>query len=110
MKSPLPIHRVPREGGDPEASRTVRRLALIWVPACAGNSGVKEDCSAPSHRDSSLDGVVSLRIGLGRSGRSLAPPQILPQGHGQTGLALGFCRTSCRGLAFGFTRLFGHTP
>ena len=30
---------VPRAGGDPEASRTDRWLALIWIPAFAGNAG-----------------------------------------------------------------------
>ena len=28
----------PRAGGDPEVSRTVRWLALIWIPAFAGNT------------------------------------------------------------------------
>ncbi len=30
--------RVPRAGGDPETSRTGRWLALIWIPAFAGNA------------------------------------------------------------------------
>jgi hypothetical protein len=61
-------------------------------------------------RDSSLDRVISLRIGMSHSRRRLAATQILPQGHGQTGLTVGFCRTSLRGLSFGFARLFGHAP
>ena len=61
-------------------------------------------------RDSPLDRVVGLRIGIGDSRRRLAATQILPQCDGQTGLTVGFCRTSLRGLSFGFTRLFGHTP
>ena len=60
--------------------------------------------------DSSLDRVVCLGIGLGHRRWSLAATQILPQGHGQTGLALSFCRTSRRALLFGFARLFGHAP
>ena len=34
----LPLTRVPREGGDPENSRTGRLLALIWTPAFAGDA------------------------------------------------------------------------
>ena len=60
--------------------------------------------------DSSLDRVISFSMRLGHSRRRLAATQILPQRHGQTGLTVGFCRTSLRGLSFGFTRLFGHTP
>jgi hypothetical protein len=33
-----PQSRVPREGGDPEVSRTDRPLALIWIPAFAGKT------------------------------------------------------------------------
>ena len=35
----FPESHVPREGGDPEAFRTDRWLALIWIPAFAGNAG-----------------------------------------------------------------------
>ncbi len=50
LLSPLPVGegwvralfflstRVPREGGDPETSRTGRWLALIWIPAFAGDA------------------------------------------------------------------------
>jgi hypothetical protein len=36
MLNHSPKSRVPRAGGDPEASRTDRWLALIWIPAFAG--------------------------------------------------------------------------
>jgi len=38
-KSQASKARVPREGGDPEVCRTERQLALIWIPAFAGNAG-----------------------------------------------------------------------
>ncbi len=39
QRKPIPTSRVPREGGEPEVSRTDRGLALIWIPAFAGNAG-----------------------------------------------------------------------
>ena len=38
----FPESHVPREGGDPEAFRTDRWLALIWIPAFAGNAAERE--------------------------------------------------------------------
>ena len=43
-----PLSHVPREGGDPEASRTDRWLALIWIPAFAGNVVEREGMKPPT--------------------------------------------------------------
>ncbi|MEY3259667.1 MAG: hypothetical protein RIT46_496 [Pseudomonadota bacterium] len=40
----FPESHVPREGGDPEAFRTDRWLALIWIPAFAGNAAERGWC------------------------------------------------------------------
>ena len=46
-KSQASKARVPREGGDPEVSRTERQLALIWIPAFAGNSAERKGMNPP---------------------------------------------------------------
>ena len=47
-KSQASKARVPREGGDPEVSRTERQLALIWIPAFAGNSAERKGMNPPT--------------------------------------------------------------
>ena len=42
MVPSLSLHRVPREGGDPDEGLAAVRSRSFWVPACAGNTEVEK--------------------------------------------------------------------
>ncbi len=37
----IPLNRIPREGGGPDLWGSEVRLALLWIPAFAGNTVVR---------------------------------------------------------------------
>ncbi|MCX8499561.1 MAG: hypothetical protein ORN25_09345, partial [Caulobacteraceae bacterium] len=40
-RDPIPLNRIPREGGGPDFRSSDRRLTLFWIPAFAGNTAVR---------------------------------------------------------------------
>ena len=40
-RDPIPLNRIPREGGGPDLWGSKVRLALFWIPAFAGNTVVR---------------------------------------------------------------------